>query len=105
MRQEPESLTVPPLHPRSRALCPSHAYARSWSSPGAIPQAIHLEVGEPDFPTSEHVVDADPEAVWMGRARYAPNAGLPELRKALADKVARRSPGATATRHAPGYIE
>jgi aspartate aminotransferase len=55
------------------------------------PEAIHLEVGEPDFPTSEHVVEAAYEAARAGRTRYAPNAGLPELREALADKVTRRN--------------
>ena len=55
------------------------------------PEAIHLEVGEPDFPTPEHVVDAAHEAARMGRTRYSPNAGLPELREALAAKVTRRN--------------
>lgn len=57
----------------------------------ADPEAIHLEVGEPDFPTPEHVVAAAHEAALAGRTRYAPNAGLPELREALADKVTRRN--------------
>ena len=55
------------------------------------PEAIHLEVGEPDFPTPEHVVEAAYIAAKAGRTRYAPNAGLPELREALANKVARRN--------------
>jgi aspartate aminotransferase len=54
-------------------------------------EAIHLEVGEPDFPTPEHVVEAAYVAAKAGRTRYAPNAGLPELREALADKVTRRN--------------
>jgi aspartate aminotransferase len=54
-------------------------------------EAIHLEVGEPDFPTPEHVVEAAHQAARAGRTRYAPNAGLPDLREALADKVARRN--------------
>ena len=59
----------------------------AWKDPGAI----HLEVGEPDFPTPEHVVEAAHEAARAGHTRYAPNAGLPELREALAEKVARRN--------------
>jgi aspartate aminotransferase len=55
------------------------------------PEAIHLEVGEPNFPTPDHVVEAAHEAARAGRTRYAPNAGLPELREVLADKVARRN--------------
>ena len=57
----------------------------------ADPEAIHLEVGEPDFPTPEHVVEAAHEAARKGLTRYAPNAGIPVLREALADKVARRN--------------
>ena len=57
----------------------------------ADPEAVHLEVGEPDFTTPEHVVEAAHEAARTGLTRYAPNAGLPELREALADKVARRN--------------
>jgi aspartate/methionine/tyrosine aminotransferase len=55
------------------------------------PDAIHLEVGEPDFPTPEHVVEAAHRAALAGRTRYAPNAGIPELREALAEKVTRRN--------------
>jgi aspartate aminotransferase len=55
------------------------------------PEAIHLEVGEPDFPTPSHIVEAAYDAARAGHTRYAPNAGLPELRKALAEKVARRN--------------
>jgi aspartate aminotransferase len=55
------------------------------------PEAIHLEVGEPDFPTPEHVVEAAHEAARAGHTRYAPNAGLPELREALAEKIVRRN--------------
>src|SRR5918997_1510560 len=57
----------------------------------ADPEAIHLEVGEPDFPTPQHVVEAAHEAARAGHTRYAPNAGIPELREALADKVTRRN--------------
>jgi len=55
------------------------------------PEAIHLEVGEPNFPTPEHVVEAAHRAARMGLTRYAPNAGISELREALAEKVARRN--------------
>lgn len=55
------------------------------------PDTIHLEVGEPDFPSPPHVVEAAHAAALAGRTRYAPNAGLPELREALAEKVRRRN--------------
>ena len=48
---------------------------------------IHLEVGEPDFPTPRHVVEAACIAAKSGFTRYTPNAGIPSLRKAIADKL------------------
>ena len=48
---------------------------------------IHLEVGEPDFPTPEHVVDSACLAAKSGFTKYAPNAGINSLREAIADKV------------------
>src|SRR3954469_1159568 len=44
---------------------------------------IHLEVGEPDFPTPEHIVEAGVKALRDGQTRYGPPAGLPELREAI----------------------
>ena len=45
---------------------------------------IHMEVGEPDFPTPETVVRAGQRALEQGHTRYTPAAGLPELRQAIA---------------------
>jgi len=44
---------------------------------------IHLEVGEPDFPTPGHIVEAGVRALRDGHTRYGPPAGLPELREAI----------------------
>lgn len=44
---------------------------------------IHLEVGEPDFPTPGHIVEAGVRALRDGYTRYGPPAGLPELREAI----------------------
>lgn len=46
---------------------------------------ISLGVGEPDFITPWHVRDAAVYALERGRTAYTPNAGLPELREAIAD--------------------
>lgn len=56
----------------------------AWS----IPDAIHLEIGEPDFSAPAHVVDAAIAAIRAGRMGYPPTAGLPELREALVEKLA-----------------
>lgn len=46
---------------------------------------ISLGVGEPDFVTPKHVRDACIHALEKGRTSYTPNAGLPELREAIAE--------------------
>lgn len=45
---------------------------------------IHLEIGEPDFPTPEPVVRAAMQAIQSGDLHYTPALGLPELRRAIA---------------------
>ncbi len=46
---------------------------------------IHLEVGEPDFPTPQCVVDAAKKAMEEGKTHYTHSLGLPELRDAIAE--------------------
>lgn len=53
------------------------------------PQCLHLEVGEPDFGTPLHIREGGIRAIEDGKTRYTPNAGIPELRTALADKIRR----------------
>ena len=52
-------------------------------------QIVHLEVGEPDFPTPENIVEAGIRALKEGKTKYTPSAGIPELRAAIADHVSR----------------
>ncbi|HMK45769.1 MAG TPA: pyridoxal phosphate-dependent aminotransferase [Methanocella sp.] len=51
---------------------------------------IHLEVGEPDFPTPPHICEAGNEAMRAGETRYTHSLGLPELRRAVAEYYNRR---------------
>ncbi|HEX9728547.1 MAG TPA: aminotransferase class I/II-fold pyridoxal phosphate-dependent enzyme [Gemmatimonadales bacterium] len=46
----------------------------------------HLEVGQPDAPTAPHVVETAVAALRAGRTGYAPPAGLPALRSAIAER-------------------
>ncbi len=46
---------------------------------------IHLEIGEPDFATPKHIVEAAKQALEEGWTHYGPAAGLPELRAAIAE--------------------
>ena len=50
---------------------------------------IHLEIGEPDFETPRHVIDAGKAALDQGFTHYGPTQGLPELRAAIAKYVSR----------------
>jgi aspartate/methionine/tyrosine aminotransferase len=48
---------------------------------------VHLEIGEPDFPTPAHIVEAAKKALDDGYTHYGPTQGLPELREAIAAHV------------------
>src|SRR5919197_3809786 len=50
---------------------------------------IHLEIGEPDFDTPRHVVEAAGDALEAGYTHYGPALGLPELRQAIAEYLRR----------------
>jgi aspartate aminotransferase len=50
---------------------------------------VHLQIGEPDFDTPKNVVDAGVEALRKGWTHYGPAQGLPQLREAIADEIAR----------------
>jgi len=48
---------------------------------------IHLEIGRPDFNTPDHIVEAAIKALKDGKHHYCPNAGIPELRQAIVEKI------------------
>src|SRR5947208_1846646 len=48
---------------------------------------IHLEIGEPDFPTPAHIIEAAKKALDDGYTHYGPTQGLPELREAIAEHI------------------
>jgi len=50
---------------------------------------IHLEIGEPDFGTPKHIIEAGKKALDEGYTHYGPTQGLPELREAIAEYVSR----------------
>ncbi len=51
---------------------------------------IHLSIGQPNFPTPPHIIDAHIEALQQGQTGYTMDAGLPELRESIALYYARR---------------
>jgi len=48
---------------------------------------VHLEIGEPDFQTPQHIIDAAKQALDEGWTHYGPSQGLPELRAAIAEYI------------------
>jgi len=48
---------------------------------------IHLEIGQPDFETPDNIKIAAVESINMGRTKYSPSLGIPELRRAIADYI------------------
>ncbi|MDP9366577.1 MAG: pyridoxal phosphate-dependent aminotransferase [Chloroflexota bacterium] len=61
---------------------------------------VHLEIGEPDFDTPGHVVEAGATALREGWTHYGPAAGQPELREAIAEHVNRTR----GTSYGPGQV-
>ena len=47
--------------------------------------------GEPDFATPKHICDAASQALADGQTHYGPVAGMPQLRKAIADKLSKEN--------------
>jgi aspartate/methionine/tyrosine aminotransferase len=58
--------------------------ARARAIEDAGGKIIHLEIGEPDFPTAPHIVQAAVEALHAGATHYVPAPGIPPLRQAVA---------------------
>lgn len=54
-----------------------------------FPDVVKLDVGEPDFDTPEHIKEAAAAALREGFTHYTHRAGIIELRRAIADKLAR----------------
>lgn len=68
---------------------------------------IHLEVGQPDFDTPEHIVEATCRYAREGHTRYVPNAGMPALREAAARYFEHKTGVATTPNHiliTPGAV-
>jgi len=62
--------------------------ARARALEAAGRSIIHMEIGEPDFPTAKPIVQAGIEALRSGKTHYTPALGLRELREAIAESYA-----------------
>ena len=52
-------------------------------------EIIHLEIGEPDFPTPDNVIAKGIEAMQAGMTKYTPSAGLLETRQIIAEYISK----------------
>ncbi len=82
------------LASRAQAIEPFHvmrilAQARELEAQGR--SIIHMEIGEPDFPSPEPVIEAGKQALDDKLTHYTAAKGLPELRQAIADQYDLRS--------------
>jgi aspartate aminotransferase len=59
--------------------------ARDLASKGV--KVINLSVGEPDFKTPKYICESAKKAIDAGHHQYTPVPGIPELKKAIAEKL------------------
>ena len=77
---------------RAAALTPSltlaiDAKAKQMKADGM--DVVGFGAGEPDFDTPQHIKDAAAKALADGFTKYTPSSGIPELRKAISEKLER----------------
>ncbi len=78
------------LSDRLNRLSPSATLAMSQKSSELQAQGIdvvNMSVGEPDFPTPQHIKDAAVKAIEENWTKYSPVPGYPDLKKAIANKL------------------
>lgn len=63
------------------------ARARALEAQGR--RVVHMEIGEPDFDTPEHIKKAAIDALYDNHTHYTPSGGLPSLRAAIAEFASR----------------
>ena len=91
--------TGPRAFSRRAEAMPRSAIREIMALAAARPEVIHLEVGEPDFGTPEHIVSAAFAAVRAGATKYTGNAGRLELRERIAARVRARTKAAVDAEH------
>ena len=81
-----------PLAPSDRIVgLPRSGIRRIMELALQLPDAVRLEIGDPDFPTPPHIVEAAAEAARAGFTHYSPGIGLPTLRELIAEKIVARN--------------
>lgn len=68
---------------------PPSGIRRFFDIAATMQDVISLGIGEPDFTTPAHIIEAGVEALRRGETHYTSNAGIFELREAIAENIAR----------------
>lgn len=79
----------PMWHPALRAL-PVPGIRRMVNLAADLDDVVHLSLGQPDFPTPEHIIEEHVRALRAGQTAYTLDAGLPELLTALCEYYSER---------------
>ena len=75
---------------------PASGIRKMFNLAAQYPDAIKLTVGEPNFDTPAYIREAAKKAIDDGYTHYSPNAGMPVLREAIANKYKKYWDGYTA---------
>ncbi len=74
-------------------LKPEGAYAvlaRAQALEAQGKKIVHLEIGQPDFPTPQHVSEVGINAIRSGKTKYTPPAGISQFREVIAEYAGRQ---------------
>jgi len=80
-------MPLPSASRRTEDIAPFHVMdilARARALEAAGRSIVHMEIGEPDFPTVSSIIEAGRAALAAGHTHYTPALGLPALRAAIA---------------------
>lgn len=83
-------MNLPNLSPRLEAMRGESSFkvlSRANELEAQGKSVIHLEIGQPDFPTPEPIVEAAIKALKDGKTKYNPSRGLPDLREMIAQHL------------------
>lgn len=83
---------------------PASGIRKMFDLASHYPKAIKLTVGEPNFDTPQYVKDAAKEAIDAGMVHYTPNAGIDELRQAVAKPLRCQVLGRLYRQQCGGYL-
>lgn len=85
-------MSTPALARRAQVLKPSPILmlaAKAAELKAAGNNVISLTIGEPDWDTYDNIKEAAISSIRAGKTKYTPPAGIPELRKAIAEQASR----------------